>query len=86
MNKSMVLFGVDWRYKKWDVNYYRIHYVTSSAFEIDEAWVKDARLVAIQRRFMGTFDRQFTIKDFRMRDYTVERQQALSAPQLPRGQ
>jgi hypothetical protein len=50
---------------------------------IDEAWLKDARLVVIQRRFLGTYERKFEIKNFRMQDYTVEKQQALTAPQLP---
>jgi len=86
MNKSMVLFGVDWRYKKWEPNFYRVNYITSSIFKIDEAWLKDARLVIIQRRFMGTFDRKFEIKNFRMQDYTIEQQQALTVQQLPRGQ
>ena len=74
MNKSMVLTGVDWRYKKWDLTF---------RGKIDEAWLKDARLVIIQRRFIGTFDKKFEIKNFRMQDYTVEKQQALTAPQLP---
>jgi hypothetical protein len=82
----MILFGVDWRYKKWDLSFYGTHYITSSVFKIDEAWLKDARLVVFHRRFKGTFDRKFKIKNFRMQDYTVEQQQALSVPQLPGGQ
>jgi hypothetical protein len=86
MNKSMVLFGVDWRYKKWDLTFCGVNYITSSVFKIDEAWLKDAPLVVIQRRFIGTFDRKFEINNFRMQDYTVEQQQALTIQQLPRGQ
>ena len=86
MNRPMILFGVDWRYRKWELNFYGTHYITSSVFKIDEAWLKDACLVAIQRRFLGTFERKIEITNFRMQDYTVEKQQALTVQQLPRGQ
>jgi len=83
MNKSMVLSGVDWRCKKWALNIYSSHYKTPSIFKIDKTWLEDASLVIIQRRFLGTYERKFEIKNFRMQDYTVEKQQALTAPQLP---
>lgn len=86
MNRPMILFGADWRYRKWDLGFYGINYKISSEFKMDEAWLQDARLVVIHRRFLGTFDRKFTIRNFRMQDYTVERQQELSAPQLLGGQ
>jgi hypothetical protein len=74
-NKQMILFGVDLVHRRWLLNFAEGRIKDSSKIPLDEAWLKDARLVVIKRNFIGRFYKNIVINNFRMEDYAIERNQ-----------
>jgi hypothetical protein len=77
-NKQMILFGVNLVHWRWSLEFAEGRAGDFQKIVLDEAWLKDARLVVIKRNFIGRFTKNFVINHFRMEDYTIGRIELLT--------
>lgn len=77
-DKNMILFGVDLAHLRWSLEFAEGRTGDSQKIVLDEAWLKDARLVVIKRNFIGRFSKNFVINNFRKEDYTIGRIELLT--------
>lgn len=68
----MIIPGIDLMHWETNLQYYAPNPSGKPVSILDDAWLADARLVAIHRDYVGRFSRKFEIKNFRMADYPPE--------------
>jgi hypothetical protein len=71
--QELILFGLVLEHPQWNLNFFTPSLKGKPAYNLDDAWLADARLAVIKRIPIGRFSKTFEIKNFRMADYETER-------------